>query len=224
MVLDLAAADRAPGDEPPARAGAHDELGTPEVRPVVSPVTLPLPPGPAAVVRRFDARADRWFDRLRGNPLADRVLYGASALGDFSLLWHLLSLGRAVADPRSEREAVRAAAALAVESVVVNVGVKSLFRRERPAWVDDRPHDLRRPRSSSFPSGHATSGFLAASLLAAGRPRQRALWFGLAGVVASSRVHVRIHHASDVVGGALLGLSFGALVRRRWPIQTKGRP
>jgi undecaprenyl-diphosphatase len=178
---------------------------------------------PVEWIQRFDTAVDSWFDRLRGNPAIDRVLYGASALGDFSLLWHLLSLGRVVADPSSEREAIRMATALAVESVAVNVGVKSMFRRERPTWVDDRPHDLRRPRSSSFPSGHATSGFLAAGLLVAGRPRQRALWFGLAGVVAASRIHVRIHHASDVVGGALLGLSFGALVRRYWPVATKGR-
>ncbi len=195
----------------------------PERRPSQSPVAQVVPPAVAAQIQRFDLLVDGWFDRLRGNPVADRVFYGASALGDFSLLWHLLSLGRVVSDPSTEREALRMATALAVESVAVNIGVKALFRRERPAWVGDRPHDLRRPRSSSFPSGHATSGFLAAGLLAAGRPRQRALWFGLAGVVAASRVHVRIHHASDVVGGAILGLSFGAIVRRGWPVPTKGR-
>ncbi len=196
---------------------------TPEARPARSPLSFALPPRAAEQLRRFDRAADSRFDQLRGRPGADRLFYAASALGDFSLLWHLISLGRAVADPSSDREAVRMAAALAVESVAVNVGVKSVFRRDRPAWAGDRPHDLRRPRSSSFPSGHATSGFLAAGLLAAGRPRQRAVWFGLAGIVAASRVHVRIHHASDVVGGALLGLSFAALVRRVWPIPSKGR-
>jgi undecaprenyl-diphosphatase len=198
----------------------------PEVRPADSPLVLALPPSAREQIRRFDAAAERLFDRIRGNAVADRVLYGASALGDFSLVWHVLLLARVVADPTTEREAVRMATALAVESVAVNVGIKSLFRRERPVWLEDRPHDLRQPRSSSFPSGHATSGFLAASLLAASRPRERTLWFGLAAVVAASRVHVRIHHASDVVGGALLGLSFGALVRRGWPVPTpmKGRP
>lgn len=199
-------------------------LGTvPERRPSQSPVALALPPWAASRIQGFDITVDGWFDRLRGNPVADRVFYGASAVGDFSLLWHVLSLGRVVVHPSTQREAIRMATALAVESVAVNIGVKALFRRERPAWAGDRPHDLRQPRSSSFPSGHATSGFLAASLLAAGRPRQRALWFGLAGVVAASRVHVRIHHASDVVGGAFLGLTFGALVRRGWPAPTKGR-
>jgi membrane-associated phospholipid phosphatase len=224
MSVDFVPADPAPEVDSPIVDTIIETLAPPpEVRPVRSPLSLALPSWASERIQQFDHTADRWFDQLRGRPTADRLFYGASALGDFSLLWHLISLARVVADPTTEREALRMATALAVESVAVNVGVKAVFRRERPAWAGDRPHDLRRPRSSSFPSGHATSGFLAAGLLAAGRPRQRALWYGLAGVVAASRVHVRIHHASDVVGGALLGLSFGALVRRGWPLPPKGR-
>jgi undecaprenyl-diphosphatase len=99
--------------------------------------------------------------------------------------------------------------------VLINGLVKSLFRRERPAWDQHRPRNLRKPRSSSFPSGHATSAFMAATVLGAGRPaRTKAAWYGVASVLAASRVHVRIHHASDVVGGAAIGLGLGALVRR----------
>ena len=199
--------------------------GTPpnEVRPPESPVVTALPPRPAGAVAAFDERVDRWFGQVRGNVVADRVFYGASALGDFSVLWHMASLARAVIRPSTEPEAVRLAAALAVESVVVNVGVKALFRRTRPAWEQDRPRKLRRPRSSSFPSGHATSAFMAATLLSQGRPRQRPLWYAAAAVVAASRVHVRIHHASDVVGGAALGLAAGATVDRLWPAGNAAR-
>ncbi|MGH3472390.1 MAG: phosphatase PAP2 family protein [Nocardioidaceae bacterium] len=35
--------------------------------------------------------------------------------------------------------------------------------------------------------------------------------------MAASRVHVRIHHASDVVGGALIGALLGELTRRLLP-------
>jgi undecaprenyl-diphosphatase len=215
--------------ESPLADAAREVLGgTPstEYRPDDSPVTTVLPPPAADPVHRFDLAVDRWFDRLRGRPVLDRLFYGASALGDFSLVWHLISVARANVRPSTSREAVRIALALGVESVAVNGGVKSLFRRPRPVWHHPhaRPHGLRAPRSSSFPSGHATSGFLAASLLSAGRPRQRPLWFGLAAVVAASRVHVRIHHASDVVGGAALGTALGALVTRRGSVaHRKGR-
>jgi undecaprenyl-diphosphatase len=183
-----------------------------------SPIVVALPDVAAGPVAEFDRAVDGWFDRLRGNAVADRVFYSASAIGDYSMLWHLLSLGRAVARPRTEREALRLATALAVESVAVNVGIKSLFRRDRPAWEQDRPRNLRQPRSSSFPSGHATSAFMAATLLSQGRPKQRPLWYGLAAVVAASRVHVRIHHASDVVGGAALGVIAGKAVGRGWRV------
>src|ERR1700704_4009081 len=92
-----------------------------------------------AAVRRFDQAVDRRFERLRGRPRADRLFYAASALGDFSLLWHLVGVGRAVASTRREREMVRLASALSVETVLVNGIVKSFFRRTRPAWEQPRP-------------------------------------------------------------------------------------
>ena len=109
-------------------------------------------------VKAFDDGVDRAFDAIRGNPIADRIMYGASALGDFSLLWHLAGVSRALlGDEKAGREAVRLAGSLLVETALINAGVKSLFRRSRPDWEQPRPHSLRKPRSSSFPSGHATS-------------------------------------------------------------------
>jgi undecaprenyl-diphosphatase len=179
------------------------------VRPPISPAFGPH-------VQRFDDAVDAAFDRIRGNPVADRLFYGASAVGDFSLIWQICSVVRALRG--GEKEAVRLSVALAVESALINVGVKSLFRRKRPVWEQARPRGLRRPRSSSFPSGHATSGFMAATLLSTGRPRSRPLWFALATVVASSRVHVKIHHASDVAAGAVIGVGLGRLVRKIRPL------
>ena len=209
--------------EHPIRDAAIDVLGgTPSSleRPAVDPVTFVLPAPMAQAVRAFDRAVDARFDALRGRPTVDRVLYGASALGDFSLLWHMTGVARALAGPRQEKEAVRLAASLAVESVLINGVVKSWFRRERPDWEQHRPRNIRKPRSSSFPSGHATSGFMAATLLGAGRSRRtKATWYGVAAVVAASRVHVRIHHASDVVAGATIGLGLGAAAKRWWPLR-----
>ena len=176
-------------------------------------------PSPAAVlpgVKAFDDAVDRLFDRLRGHPVADHVFYGASAVGDYSLIWQIASVATALAG--REKAAVRLSVSLAAESALINLGVKSLFRRTRPVRVEHATRKLRTPKSSSFPSGHATSGFMAATLLSAGRPRSRPLWFALAAVVAGSRVHVRIHHGSDVAAGALIGVGLGTLVRKIWRI------
>lgn len=194
------------------------------VRPAESPAATVLPDRFGARVKAFDDGVDRAFDAIRGHPVADRVMYGASALGDFSLLWHLAGVSRALlGDQKAEKEAARLAGALLVETALINAGVKSLFRRSRPAWEQHRTRGLRKPRSSSFPSGHATSAFMAATLLATGRPRSRPLWFALAAVVASSRVHVRIHHGSDVAAGAVIGVVLGKVARRIWNVEAPGR-
>ena len=161
----------------------------------------------------LDNAVDRIWEPLRGNAVADRVFYTASELGDFSLVWHVAGVARGLTTRHGHREAARIALALGLESALVNGAIKSLFRRERPLHEEERPHNLRQPLTSSFPSGHASAAFMAATLLSE-RSRIKPLWYGLAGLVATSRIHVRIHHASDVVVGAGIGLLIGRVVRK----------
>jgi len=165
-------------------------------------------------VARYDDRVDAWFDHLRGNPVSDRLFYGASELGDFSLVWLILGALRGLRSERDWQAAVRAGVGVAVESALVNGVIKSLFRRRRPVHDYAHPLRLRRPRTSSFPSGHATAAFSAAALLS----EDDALWplyYAIAVVVATSRVYVKIHHASDVVAGVAVGAGWN-LATRSW--------
>jgi undecaprenyl-diphosphatase len=168
----------------------------------------PAPFGPA--VAAFDAAVDRWLDRRRGTPVVDRVMYTASAVGDWSLIWHAIGVVAAVARPATARRSVRLSAVLGAESLIVNQGVKRLFRRVRPSNERDHPHGLRTPSTSSFPSGHASSAFCAAVVLSDAHPAAAPVWFALATVIAVSRPYVGIHHASDTVAGAAIGATIGA--------------
>ena len=170
-----------------------------------------------ARVAGFDAGADALFDRLRGHPMADRVFYIASELGDFSLIWGIIGGVRGLRSDKDWHVAVRLAAGVAAESFIVNAGIKSIFRRDRPPWEVERPHHIRRPLTSSFPSGHATSAFSSAVLLAEDDPLWPA-YYALAAVVAASRVYVKIHHASDVVAGVATGVALGLIGRRLMPL------
>jgi undecaprenyl-diphosphatase len=183
-----------------------------------------LPPPWRARVAAFDRRADKELDALRGLPGVDRIMYAATELGDFGLLWLLVTSARGLRSDRDAADAVRIAALLGLESVLVNGVIKSFFRRDRPIWEQERTYKIRRPKSSSFPSGHASSAFLAAAVLS---ERDRALtpvWYATAAVVATSRAHVRIHHASDVLGGVVTGIVLGRLARRLWPAPVDGHP
>jgi len=143
--------------------------------------TIRLPPAFEHRARTFDALADQGFDQLRGIHVLDRTFYAASALGDHGLLWHMIGAVRALSGNRQMAEALRLSAVLGVESVLVNVGIKSLFRRTRPVHTTSRPFALRRPVTSSFPSGHATSAFCAAVLLSKAEPRFRPVWYAAIG-------------------------------------------
>lgn len=180
-------------------------------------MTSPLRRAKSAVVA-FDDAVDAGFGRMRGNRTVDRVMYGASELGDWSLIWHLIGAGQALRPGRDPMSAVRLSAILAVESALVNGGIKQLFRRSRPTWNLEhaRPHRVRSPRTSSFPSGHASSAFTAIGVLAKDDPLWPA-YAAVAVVVASSRIYVKVHHASDVVAGAALGVGLAAVANKVWP-------
>jgi membrane-associated phospholipid phosphatase len=167
----------------------------------------------SARVRAFDDAVDRWVDRYRGRRL-DPLFYGLSSAADHALLWIAFGAVRAArrGDPAI---GVRLAAALGAESALTNGPIKLAFRRIRPpsAPPGPLPYGLHRPRTSAFPSGHATSAFTAATLLGDGTAAAPA-YLALATLVAASRVYVGMHHASDTVAGALLGLAFGTIAKR----------
>ncbi len=162
----------------------------------------------------FDDRVDAWVDTIR-SPALDHVFYALSSAADHSVLWHVLG---AVAGLRHRSLAPtrRLSKILATESALTNGAIKSLFRRERPerdrTADESLPYGMRVPITSSFPSGHATAAFTAAAVLS--EDGGAAIWYPLAALVAGSRVYVRMHHASDVIGGAALGVVLGAALRR----------
>ncbi len=173
-------------------------------------------------IQRFDNRVDEEFTRLRGHKTADRVFYFASAVGDFGLIWIFLAVLRIRRGrPNDHRAGMRAMIAIAIESVLVNAGIKSLFGRRRPVSDIEHPYPFRQPITSSFPSGHATAAFCAATLLSED-DKAAPLYFGAAAIVAASRVHTQIHHASDVIGGVVIGLALGQLARKLSPLQRPG--
>jgi undecaprenyl-diphosphatase len=167
---------------------------------------------------RFDEAAEARIAPLRGRRFADLVFYTASAIGEFSFVWITLALLRAWRGGQRDRYAARRTIAGAlVETVLVNGLIKSFVGRTRPIAPFAHPLPFRQPLTSSFPSGHASAAFFAATLLAEDDPLGP-LYFALAAIVATSRLYVRIHHASDVVGGAVLGLLLGQLARALAPL------
>ena len=160
----------------------------------------------------FDTAGDRVLEPLRANKITNTLFGFASTVGDFSIIWHVTGLLYAIGSMDRLQQAIALSVALGAESIIVNQGVKRIFRRERPTVSGDDRFDVRTPSTSSFPSGHASSATFAAMILISmtGLPLA-ILWIIVAGVVALSRVVVRIHHLSDIVGGVITGAVLGAI-------------
>ncbi len=169
-------------------------------------------------VQAFDRAVDRWLEPIR-NPVLDRAMYTLSSAADHSLLWLGIAGVRSLCRGDLPLRARSSARRWASSRRSPTVAIKSAFRRIRPEHEiaeGPLPYGMRRPITSSFPSGHATAAFTAATILARTGPGD-AVWYALATVVSGSRVYVRMHHSSDVVAGAVVGLALGRAVRRYFP-------
>ncbi|HEU4566451.1 MAG TPA: phosphatase PAP2 family protein [Marmoricola sp.] len=153
-------------------------------------------------------------------PRLDPVLRALTRSADHSGLWFATSLALALGGGAAGR---RAAAdgllAVAAASATTNLVAKQVFPRRRPPaqLCHGQRHPARavaRPASSSFPSGHAASAFAFAG--AAGRelPALTVPLHLLAALVAYSRVHCAVHYPLDVLAGAAVGATAGAVISR----------
>lgn len=149
-------------------------------------------------------------------PSLDEPLRRLSNAANNSGLWLAIAAALALAGGSAgRRAALRGTLAIGATSALVNLAVKSIWARQRPdragagvpVW-----RNVRMPASTSFPSGHAASGFAFAAAIGRDQP-----WLGLAlrflaAAVGYSRVHTGVHYPGDVVVGSLIGEGTGQAV------------
>ena len=162
----------------------------------------------ALAIHPEDGKINR---RLVGNPTVDKLfkpgkwigndaVFAASSLGTYLV-------GRSMQMPRIEHLGMDETEALLLAAGMAETE-KLIFRRSRP--IDPTGHQS---PGYSFPSGHATLTFAAATVLQqhlgyeAGIPP-----YLIASNVAMSRPHDNRHYASDVIFGAATGIVVGRSV------------
>jgi membrane-associated phospholipid phosphatase len=113
--------------------------------------------------------------------------------------------------PAEGSRMIRVAVGITTAGVATEV-IKNTVGRGRPRDVDDpgrfRPF-VRENAWLSFPSGHATAGFAIAGALDEEFDLRgfEVLAYGMAGLIAWSRVHDDAHWTSDTVAGAIVGVA-----------------
>ncbi len=168
----------------------------------------------------LDEAVDAAFDPLRGKPGFDRAAAVVSNLADYGLIWVVLAGVKARRRGPQRRRAVAALATAGFSSLIVSRVVKKAVERQRPD--DHLAATVRTPSSSSFPSGHTLAAFCTAFVLG-DSDAGTAANVGFATAVAASRVHLRAHHPTDVLGGAVIGSVLGLGLRPVVNVITPGR-
>jgi len=158
-------------------------------------------------LQALDAFAFVQINQLPHTRLSDALLSRLSWVMTGGTGWLLfLVVAMVLNRQRGWRATCAVAPALWLATSTVEYPIKKWFRRRRP--FISLIHAIivgRRPGSYSFPSGHSAAAFAGALLLSREYPGGARGFFGLALLVAFSRIHLGAHYPGDVVSGSLLG-------------------
>ena len=148
-----------------------------------------------------------------GSALANQIASLISALSDHGI-WIVVLVGLGVLTKRfSLRSALIALAVVGFSSLGLNTVIKRFVNKERPDADSPAAAFVRRPTSSSFPSGHTLATAAAAVAFPATTAGVTAGLIATSGV-AWSRVQLKAHDPVDVAAGAGIGVILGWCLRR----------
>ncbi len=190
--------------EAPARWGRGEWAAVPALGIALASLSGADEPVQRAVDRNRTGTADRAARRIE--PLGAQYSIG--------LVVATYGAGLAAEQPALRRTGVEAATSSVVAAGIVTPLLKRLVGRTRP-WGGRGAFDFHSlSGNESFPSGHTTQAFAAASVFAA---EARPLWakagiYGLAGSVAAARMVHDAHFLSDIVAAGIIGTVTGRAV------------
>ncbi|NIM58096.1 MAG: phosphatase PAP2 family protein [Candidatus Aminicenantes bacterium] len=172
--------------------------------------------GTGLLLYAVDQDIQQWVQDHRSSSSED-IFKAVTHLGDGVVLLGFMT-ALYVSGEVSDTNSLRKTALLSLESWVTTGiivrGLKSVVGRARP-WTGESSHSFHpfstRSSFASFPSGHASSAFAVAAVIAdqAKKVYIDILAYSLATLVAISRVHIDKHWASDVLVGSAIGYFVG---------------
>lgn len=144
--------------------------------------------------------------------ILDGIFPILSQLNNAGLIWIVISLVLLC------RKQTRTAGICMVACLLINLALgegllKHLFHRTRP-FVEQPIADMliALPTTSSFPSGHTSSSFAAATALFRSSKKAGIAAYVLAILISFSRLYLYLHYPTDVLAGAILGFCVGWFV------------
>lgn len=144
----------------------------------------------------------------------DAIMPFITQLGDAGLIWIILSIGLIISK-KTRKIGFVMIIALILNGIICNTILKPMLARIRPFDVNTAIKLLiNKPRDFSFPSGHTSASFTAASVLFFRKSKLFVPSLVLAFLISFSRLYLYVHYPSDVLAGLVLGVLCGYIGHR----------
>lgn len=159
-----------------------------------------------SLIQKFDICILTFINNNMHYPIMDKAMVIVTSLGNMGIIWIIISI-ILIVNKKYRNIGIMVLGALLLSTILGEVCLKPLVHRLRP-FSDNSSVKLliARPISFSFPSGHTTSSFAAAGILAKYFKNYAPYIFSLAALIAFSRLYLYVHYPTDVLAGVILGL------------------
>ena len=160
-------------------------------------------PFASAYLGRFDYDVTHFIRGLNDGGLLNTLFWWVSFTGSLTFMV-LITIALYLAGARKE------ALVFAIVLIVTNVvafGLKYAIARPRPSDLGVTPE-----AQPAFPSGHTANAFSFATTLSSYHRKFSIALFAWALLVAFSRVFLGLHYVTDLIGGALVGITVSLVV------------
>ncbi|ERJ11306.1 phosphatase PAP2 family protein [Haloplasma contractile] len=140
-------------------------------------------------------------------PFLDWFMSFMTSLGDFAEIWIAIAVILLVFK-KHRKAGFLVLLSLAIMYLTNEMFLKEVLKRERPYhFMDGIQLLIEEPTSHSLPSGHTASAFAAAFTLFKFYKKTiyAILIFGLAGLMAFTRLYLTVHYPTDILAGILVG-------------------
>ena len=148
-----------------------------------------------------------WFESLH-NPITDPIMYFITTLGNGGIFWIILAAAMLIILPkRYKKVGLSMAIALILSLIFCNGIMKHMWARPRAFWVEGQ--NFQTIHDYSFPSGHSSASFAAATAIFMWQKKEGTAALVLAALIAVSRLYLTVHYPTDVLAGTVTGIIYG---------------
>ena len=156
-----------------------------------------------------------WLMEELSHPVLDESMIFVSSLGNKGMIWIVIGLLFLLLGLKNKIWRGRGFLvlfSLAANFLACNVVLKPLFDRTRPYYVLDYIPLIPPVGDPSFPSGHTSASFAAATAIYAVDKKWGIAAYIFAAVMGFSRLYLGVHFPTDVLAGALVGTAAAMIV------------